>query len=725
MLFKLHYLLVPLLIIAGCSTGPDLERDNENDPKSEIYSPNPPFGENYSINSEGNITLNWEDNTEYEDSYVIYKSIHSENDFKKIADLEANTTKFEDVSGLYGYPTIYKIISRKEEQESAPILVSIDMDNFGDFSFETTTDNVIITWNHHYDLDAKIAFKISSENQESETELGTAYLAENKFTFERPFDKLSYQFEVSLFFQNEAGGSYGPNKVYDYDMNVSSVKDYFYYSEDEVRLTLKNKFEAGSGYNLYRKNISNSTYTIVKTFGSDSEFIPIRENFIKDRSYTYAISTLLNSKESDLQEFTFKAVTPAVKLDKITSVNQTTVKINISDTTQINRQYQIYRSSGGNCYADWRVGELIAEIPMSEISYTDKTLDGNEEFASDYYCYHIRTKLSEFSNKIRVRYGNTVVPADSTVFSTSNGNFLSTNINTTGNLIAINSTSKISLYNTTDFSSWEINNLGFDQIVRISSDENLILTGNKDGTLKLMDLHSEEVLRNINFDSYGEIIDIRFSLLDDAFLILTEQGFYHLMGDDQVKTLVPSLEINSGYIYVGNSSSLILVGAEKNLYRWDLANGNLNRHNFNLEYNTASDINHIDYYVSEIRTNYSYTAMVSYVDNAGIDWDIDNGYGFVFEHSIDNWPLTNRRSIYVPKSDFRFTASNYEYHYQRLYNINQDLITYHDTFPILVEVINLGYLDTSELIAMIKKNDSEVIVYLLAPVRMWRSEDID
>ena len=699
----------------SCSTGPEFERVNKNDPSGGSFIPDSPSGQNYTITEEGNIALHWKDNTDYEDSYVIYKSVHSDTSFKEIAVLEKDSESFTDNSGVFGYPTIYKIVSRVEDRESVtPTLVQIDLDEFADISFDAGTDQVNASWTHNFDLGAKLNFMMKSVNNETETNLGSVDLKEDHFSFPRPHDDLEYDFYVTLIFENESGSSSGPEIIDTIELNVSFIKNHSFLTETTLNISLENPFDAGSGYNFYL--IKGTSVQYLKTFEEGSSEFELDLVLAKGQKVVLGVSTLKGVLESKIKEYTFYATTPSVILEDIQSIDPTTVNLIIRDTSGISRSYHLYRS-GSNCSED----NQIAVIPPETDSYIDNNL---QESTGKYYCYSLKTNLSDLSNKIRIQFGNDLMLEDSILFDITSTNNLSSDINKFGSLIALNSDSEILLYDTNDHSSTTFQNNGLSQIARISPDETTLLIGNSNGNLAIYKLSDHSLVESIDFTGQGSILDIRFSPIENTFFVLTTEGAYSLDSSGGFSLIGGKYQSESGFIYVNYNEDFMLVAKGKELFNYGIKNDLISSvKKFSLDLNVSSMIHHIDYYHNTLLTGQPGTAIVSLLDGGIFTFNIEEEYGGFIVGS-QNGPLVYRRAIYIPTNEFLFNSNSYSDLYHRIYNEHSDLIFHTDSYPIVTKLVGIGYLEETNYITTIRvSNKTKITLY--KPLIRWKPEDID
>ncbi|MFV1884251.1 MAG: fibronectin type III domain-containing protein [Balneola sp.] len=102
-------LLILLLFLGlSCSTAPEFERDNENDPVSSDFIPDI-SNLSVSINPDKTVSLNWNDDSEFEEGFIISKSFNTNDNFIVIDTLLSNATSYTDSSKNLAVNTYYKI----------------------------------------------------------------------------------------------------------------------------------------------------------------------------------------------------------------------------------------------------------------------------------------------------------------------------------------------------------------------------------------------------------------------------------------------------------------------------------------------------------------------------------------------------------------------------------------------------------------------------------------
>ncbi|MFY0696297.1 MAG: hypothetical protein JXR11_00435 [Balneola sp.] len=118
MTFRISLLLILITgFVLSCSTGPEFERDNLNDPESGQFSPD--VGNlALSIDSSKDVTLIWNDISDFEDGFIIQKSYENKESFFDLDTLPANSSRYIDSTKKLAVDTFYRVRSFSESSDS-------------------------------------------------------------------------------------------------------------------------------------------------------------------------------------------------------------------------------------------------------------------------------------------------------------------------------------------------------------------------------------------------------------------------------------------------------------------------------------------------------------------------------------------------------------------------------------------------------------------------------
>lgn len=152
----------------SCSTAPEFDRGNKNDPISKKFIPDiSDFS--LTINPDKTVSLNWSDDSEYEEGFVISKSFENDSNFVFLDTIPSNTTSYIDSSKSLAVKTFYKISAFSETVGENNLPGIIQVLNFGSFQqvkADAFGNRISLNWNS--DLLYADRFLIEKKQPESE-----------------------------------------------------------------------------------------------------------------------------------------------------------------------------------------------------------------------------------------------------------------------------------------------------------------------------------------------------------------------------------------------------------------------------------------------------------------------------------------------------------------------------------------------------------------------------
>lgn len=117
MSFRLSFVLILIGLLISCSTAPNFERDNVNDPGSKAFGPD--VGNLIiTIDFSKNVLLEWNDMSDFDDGFIIQKSYNDSTSFFNLDTLSANSTSYTDSTKKLASDTFYRIRSFSQESDS-------------------------------------------------------------------------------------------------------------------------------------------------------------------------------------------------------------------------------------------------------------------------------------------------------------------------------------------------------------------------------------------------------------------------------------------------------------------------------------------------------------------------------------------------------------------------------------------------------------------------------
>ncbi|MEQ9092023.1 MAG: fibronectin type III domain-containing protein [Balneola sp.] len=152
MTFRISLLLILITgFVLSCSTGPEFERDNMNDPESNRFIPDSPSSNNSKalifINEQKEVIIKWPD-AKYESGYIVKKKLSDFSKYIEIARLDSNTTTFTDDSKELTLSTNYQVSSFSRKGDSlnisnSPLTIPLRFDPIQKSNLSIKTNNQV------------------------------------------------------------------------------------------------------------------------------------------------------------------------------------------------------------------------------------------------------------------------------------------------------------------------------------------------------------------------------------------------------------------------------------------------------------------------------------------------------------------------------------------------------------------------------------------------------
>lgn len=402
MLFKLQHLVVPLLIMAGCSTGPELERNNENDPESQRFKPDI-NSLAVAINNDKTVSLEWADNSGFEDGIVVAKSIGENGSFIVLDTLSANSIRYTDESKLLGIPTRYYVGAFKNGttpiDSSQFLSAQLDFGEIHDIEFKSKGNEITLSWSSSLPYVDK--FLISENNSvTTSTAIDTVEGNRSESTFLVDIDAYSMNLIVSalLYNQNDELVIIDQLTKNDVSFNLPEISNLTLVNEAVINLTIEDNSSFDDKFIVFERSRSAwhlpySDFIAIDTITTSGNII-IPQKEANRRQY--AIEGIYQDERSGLSnpfEIEIISSSPYLGENAFTSISPTSVKLTWQDSNLIenNRaptyhfELSLYNSESG---------ELLRHIiiPPSETQYTIENLspDSKYEFTlTTYNSYNL------------------------------------------------------------------------------------------------------------------------------------------------------------------------------------------------------------------------------------------------------------------------------------------------------------------------------------------------
>lgn len=385
---------MPLLYFVGCSTGPDFERDNENDPSGVNFIPNPPSGLNYQMEKTGNVSLFWEDKTDYELGYRIYKSLGANETFKLLTELEENSTSYSDTSKVFAFPTRYHIVSYSNGSESDTLTVDIYLGEINNFNVEFSTDyeSVNLSWQNEIYYAKVDGFLLSKKSDKDSTFELVDVISNsvNQYSFPTPQDGFVHEFKLSAF------------NIYKSDTTSLESNAVPTLSTEPKNLELK--LITPDSLKVTWEPISDfeDSFQLTLTDQSGKETVILEENlsshifnrqFIIDDDVEIRLAGRNNSVLSPYATQTIRTTLESPKLEQVQHLSDNELELSISEPSEVRRELNIFRSTENSEFQE------IGTVKKGNSSFLDNSVSPENT-----YTYYASTALAEDSDPIHIHY---------------------------------------------------------------------------------------------------------------------------------------------------------------------------------------------------------------------------------------------------------------------------------------------------------------------------------
>ncbi len=102
------FIMFCCIIIIGCENPAEFKRTNEHDPNNPQFAPNAPT--NITIRtSNRKIMISWQDNSDYEDGYLIERALDDTVNFTELTRLPPNAMTFADTINFNAFAPVYRV----------------------------------------------------------------------------------------------------------------------------------------------------------------------------------------------------------------------------------------------------------------------------------------------------------------------------------------------------------------------------------------------------------------------------------------------------------------------------------------------------------------------------------------------------------------------------------------------------------------------------------------
>lgn len=396
MISKITYLFLFTALVFGCSTGPEFDRDNENDFGSNKFLPDPPTNMSYSITDQNIVTLQWIDNSSYETGYRIYKALGDTSSFSLIEELPANSTSYVDDSENFAFPTIFRIVTITDNTESTAKEIEIYFGEMDNLTVIKDHNEIELSWSDNMSLHDGYLISRSPDTSTDILFVNSVSSLTKSIRLDTPQDGFVQEFFVT------------PFKIYQSDTTLNtSIKETInatgptnikqsLIGVDSLLVTWDDNSTFESEFQLtILINNQKSIYNIP----SNIDFFSIEYPFEQGdaiSSSVLAFSNKLRSPESESNPLYLTDIAPPV-IDSIYTISDSELQLVIKESFPIRRRIEVLRSTNNGNYIS------IGFLEKGDSLFTDNSVNQDNR-----YSYKLNTSLSEESNETEIYYHPTL-----------------------------------------------------------------------------------------------------------------------------------------------------------------------------------------------------------------------------------------------------------------------------------------------------------------------------
>ncbi len=414
-----------VLILLSCSTAPEFDRDNENDPDSGSF--NPDISDiQVQINEDKTVTISWSDDTEYENAFIISKSLGSDDNFQVIGNVQANSTSFIDQTKELSAITYYRVSASSVINENpdlnTPIL--LDYGSLGEITATSLEDEITITWDttEVYSDFYQIEYKLTNTTQWIELDVVDRLV--NSYSFSETSESYLLDVRVSAHIQSNQNvlQSVSENTLNSISYNLPYEFELNFINEAEIEISFNDGSDFDDQFIIFERNRDTrccdppyTSYIALDSISANS-VVKVNPTFTGEREFSIqAFTNTQNSIRTGTQSITTFSNSPLFTENDYTSVSENSFTVNWLDRNG---------NSNGATYHfrielyDYNTNRIIDEIivPPTADEYTFTNLD-----PTIIYSVRIHTYASSNPSVQAFSFQTVYETISTTKLSTGNG----------------------------------------------------------------------------------------------------------------------------------------------------------------------------------------------------------------------------------------------------------------------------------------------------------------
>jgi len=405
-------LILFFCLFLSCERPTDsFERNNVKDPLHQDFENDIINSLDITFDTEGIITVRWTETANFEDGFIIEKSLSDSTSFLEIGRVGENVNSFQDSSRQVREDTFYKV---------TPYMVrDDDVKRFKSFTRKMTTIGTITEFEYQYNSDSKSLDLNWKTNSPFISKFRVEYRTESeeKFKVLQELDPDQFQLTDDLSdiaFENREyklgilliGDNYEEEfdqkiKVFHTDIFDPSELTLEIEDEQAISVSWKDNSYFEDGFKLYRSFTQfEGDYELIAELGENETFYRDKLDLVNGRTYRYKIHGYLNDSNSNsLAGYTIHSIPkPYLFNDRYSNINSHSIKLNWDiDSEKLPVEF-ILEKKVHLQDSSW---EVIGTFDKGIKSFTDTAIDPLKS-----YRYRLKTISSAYSNELPLSYRN-------------------------------------------------------------------------------------------------------------------------------------------------------------------------------------------------------------------------------------------------------------------------------------------------------------------------------
>ena len=430
----MRWLVVGLLFgaLTSCDDTPTaFERTNPSDPKSAVFVPNPPAA--FSITTEDNVAiLSWNDQTSFEDGYLIEKAIGTPGTFEKQAELPPNTTVYRDESGVFGIETRYRVSAFKRVEGafniSAVQQATLDLGGLSSVQVRLEGQRVRLDWQDGSHFERGFLVEIAQEGSDVYSEI--AVLAPNSTAFVDETTAFTFAhnlvYRVSVFLEYEGVRVILGSATLPFDVKQAfspRALTMHFRDEETVELIWEDRSGFETGF-IVERSVDNDPFEEVVRLEADTEAYTDALVLADRARYAYRVQAddgQATSAYAEAGPVFFSISKPA--LQHVQDRANLSISLTWTHDEPLARGYVLQRATF-TPKSNELIYENLATLAPETRAYHDTDVEPTVA-----YRYRLRTLASGYSNTLLIAYlqrylgssvrsiGNHTQPVEAVAFS--------------------------------------------------------------------------------------------------------------------------------------------------------------------------------------------------------------------------------------------------------------------------------------------------------------------